>query len=121
MNTLTTAVTGLVNEYELLDGSLAASAGRRRAIAMERTTAALFVRIDAELDPYHEDELNEDVAEANLDYSNFVSDLLTTAMLDFREKAVQHGHHPETYRDRLTSMLLDICEMSIKELMDRAD
>lgn len=120
MNTLTSAVTGLVSEYELLDGSLTAGAGRRRAIAMERITAALFARIDAELDPYHLDELNEHVAEANLDYSVFVSDLLTTAMLDFRQKAARHGHHPEGYRDQLRNMLLEIAEMTIKELMASA-
>jgi hypothetical protein len=122
INAAIEAITALVSEYETLDGRMAVPAQGRRAMAMERLCAVTFSTVTADLlDPYGFDDLSANVAEATLEYSLFVSDLLATAMLDFREKAALHGHRPENYRDRLHRMLLDIWGIALEELKKDGD
>lgn len=121
MNTLNTAVTHLISEYDVLDGQVSRQAPVRRALAMEQVTAAVFRRLNAELDPFAWDDIDEDVAGETLGYCLYVSDLLTAAMLDFREKAALHHHRPENYADRLRVLLLEIIEIAVRELLDGLD
>jgi hypothetical protein len=116
INAITAAIAALVSEYETLDGRVTSPAQTRRATALERVSATTFTTVTEDLDPYNMDDLSDQLAEETLDWSLFVTDLMVTAMLDFREKAGEHGHRPERYRDRLQGMLLDIWLMALEEL-----
>lgn len=121
INAAKEAIAALVSEYETLDGRMAVPAQGRRAIAMERLCTVTFTTVTDDLAPYGIDDLNEQVAEETLEWSLFVTDLMVTAMLDFREEAGEHQHQPENYRDRLRVMLLDIWLMALEELKRDGD
>ncbi|MHA7274807.1 hypothetical protein ACX80Z_15435 [Arthrobacter sp. TMT4-20] len=67
------------------------AANSRRTAALEGVPGAIFNDVTAELDPYGIDDLDEQIAEGMLSCSLCLSDRLVAAMLDFRQKAVQHG------------------------------
>lgn len=121
MDTLTAAVTNLISEYDSLDGQVSRQAPARRALAMEQVTAAVFSRLDAELDPWGWDDIDEDIAGETLGYSLHISDLLTAAMLDFRAGTQLHRCRPENRLDRLRVLLLEIIDIAVQELMGGVD
>ncbi|MCB5280322.1 hypothetical protein [Arthrobacter sp. ES1] len=121
INAITAAITHLVDEYEILDGRMAVPAQGRRATAMERVCAVTFSTVTDDLDPYGRDDLNEQLAQETLEWSIFVTDLMVTSMLDFREKAAEHHHRPGSYRDRLISTLLEIWIIALEELKKDPD
>jgi hypothetical protein len=121
INAAQEAITALVSEYETLDGRMAVPAQGRRAIAMERLCAVTFGTVTDDLDTYGIDDLDEKLAQETLECSLFITDLMVTAMLDFREKARKHHHLPESYRDRLQDLLLDIWLMALEELKKDGD
>lgn len=115
------AIENLVSEYETLDTRMTVIARGRRATAAERLSATSFTTVSEDLDPYNMDDLSDQLAGETLEWSLFVTDLLVTAMLDFRETAEEHRLRPEGYRDRLRSMLLDIWLMALEELQKTGD
>ncbi|MEO3931405.1 hypothetical protein WMO79_01140 [Micrococcaceae bacterium Sec7.4] len=121
INAAREAIKNLVSEYETLDARTTIPAQGRRTTAMERLCAVSFSTVTDDLDPYNMDDLDEGLAQGTLEWSLFVTDLMVTAMLDFREKAAEHHHRPEDYRDRLRAMLLDIWLMALEELKKTGD
>lgn len=118
---ITTAIAALVSEYETLHGRMALPAQGRRATAMERLCAVSFSTVTDDLDPYNMDDLDEGLAQATLEWSLFITNLMVTAMLDFREKAAEHHYLPEIYRSRLQGMLLEIWLTALEELKKEGD
>jgi hypothetical protein len=121
INAAIDAITNLVSEYETLDGRMAVAAHGRRAMAMERLSSVTFSTVTDDIDPYDLCDLNEQLVQETLEWSLFVTDLMVTAMLDFREKAAEHHHLRESYRGRLRDMLLDIWLMALEELQKGGD
>lgn len=120
MNTLFSAVDNLISEYDTLDGQRIVQAPARRALAMEKVTASVFGLLNSRMDPWHWDDVDEDIAAELLGYAVFISDLLTVALLDYRERAALHKVLPEKYTDRLRTLLLDIISIAVQELIDMA-
>lgn len=116
INAAIEAIAHLVSEYETLDGKVDVAAQGRRATAMERLCAVTFTTVTDDLDPYNMGDLNEQLAQETLEWSLFATDLMVTAMLDFREKAREHHHRPEGYQVRLRDTLLDIWIIALEEL-----
>jgi hypothetical protein len=121
INAAREAIRNLVSEYETLDARATVPAQGRRALAMERLGAVTFSTVTDDHDPYGLCDLNEQLAQETLEWSLFVTDLMVTAMLDFREKARKHHHLRESYRDRLRDTLLDIWLMALEELQKGGD
>lgn len=116
IDAITKAITALVDEYETLNDRMTRPAAGRRTTAMEQVCGVTFNVVTADLDPYNMDDLNEKLAEETLEWSLFVTDLITTAMLDSREKAAAFGQCFDDYRDRLVGNLLEIWLTGLEEL-----
>ena len=124
IDAITEAITALFDEYEVLAGRMTLPARGRRTTAMERVSGLTFSVVTADLDPYGTDDLNEDLAEETLAWSLFITDVMTTAMLDSREWAAARNLDPEDYRNRLIGNLRSIWLNGLEELMrdpDEAD
>jgi hypothetical protein len=121
INAAREAIRNLVSEYETLDGRMTLPARGRRATATEQLSSVTFTTVTEDLAPFGIDEPNDQVAAETLEWSLFITDLMVTAMLDFREKAAEHHHLPEDYRDRLQDVLLDIWLMALEELKKGGD
>lgn len=117
INAVREAIAFLVDEYETLDGRAAVPAPGRRALAMDRVSAVTFRAVTDYLDAYDLDSgSNGLLVEGTLEWSLFVTDLMVTAMLDFREKPALRGHRSDDCRTRLQDMLLRVWVIAMDEL-----
>lgn len=124
IDAITRAITALVDEYEVLDGRVTPPSVGRRTAAMEQVCGVTFDVVTADLDPYAMDDPNDQLAEETLAWSLFITDVMTTALLDSREWAAALSQRFEDYRDRLIANLLEIWLAGLEELKrdpDEAD
>ena len=121
MENLSTAIDGLILEFDVLDGTNSLPAAGRRTLAMERVSAAMFDAINTEMDPYGIDDLNEVVAAESLRFALFLSDSFARTVLDFRAILGRHGYRPEAHGPRLRSLLLGMWDDALEEMWTLAD
>lgn len=121
MENLTTAIDGLILEFDVLDGWSSLPAAGRRTVAMEQVTAAMFDAITGEMDPYGFDDLNEAVAADTLGLALCLSDSFARTVLDFRSILGRHGYRPDAHGPRLRALLLGMWEDAMEEMWTLAD
>ncbi|MFJ2662657.1 hypothetical protein [Arthrobacter koreensis] len=115
MTTLTSSILNFTAEFSAVQGQRTPAATIRRAVAVERFTAAFFAAVHEQLDPMGNGYVCEDVAESVLDWAYEVRRDFTRIAVSIRGEGIT-GRWSDAERRLVEMLLISLCENRLRDV-----